>query len=163
MAGLPEYDLAFRPHPRFDEYVAGATARRFAFVTELGLPNVFLTDNRQDSLGEILEAADLCLALTSSVVFDVLAANKPLLVPMWEPWKTELTFQWADPHLWDAVIPVHSPDELAPTIRSVLENPEVWASKQAAVRRFMDGQIDSATDPAEILLRLARMDKPPTG
>ena len=164
MALLPEYDLAFRPHPRFDRTGWGRTERRFAFVQELDLPNVYLTNWRQSSLGKVIHKTDLGITLGSAVIYDLLSANKPVAIPAWLPWNKEPDREisvtpegeLAAPDLIAALFVSHAPEDLVSTIRRVLECPEAWASKQEARQRFLESQVDSTVEAREVLLHLAR-------
>ena len=162
MALLPEYDLAFRPHPRFDRTGFGRTERRLAFVRELNLPNVYLADARQESLDTIIHAADLGITLGSAVIYELLVANKPVVVPAWLPWARESgreinplpEVELCALNLRQALFIVRTPDDWVATLRYILEHPEAWLSKQEARQRFLTRQVDSQVNAAEVLLSM---------
>jgi hypothetical protein len=164
MKELPKYDLAIRPHPRLESAMSDVTyEKRFSFVKELNLPNVFVTESQQESIEDIIQATDLGITLGSTVIYELLEANKPVLVPSLLPWNAELHKEFnsgpesesIDPNLESVLFTANSPDEMVSTIRYILEHPEAWDSKQWARRRFLEGQIESEVDPAEVLLQLA--------
>lgn len=155
--GCPNCSIIIKPHPilfqREPEWVD--TWRNLSQIRE----GVFLVDQSSADIASYLAAADLLLSDASTVMFQFLACDRPIVL-ITNPARSSSSFYDPERIEWkwrDLGIEIENIEDLPAAIRASLSDPAVGRERRAFYRQKLFGKLTDGRAGERIALEIGRL------
>jgi hypothetical protein len=150
----PAVNVLIKPHPVIGDWRPRWMGRwrRMAAAH----PNVHLVEDTHADVVPYLLAADVLLSDASSVIFEFLALDRPIILvsnprraadPAWRP--ADIVWQWRD-----LAHEIHDPDELPAAVEEALKDPDTRGARRAAYARRLFGPFTDGRNAERVAERI---------